>query len=1128
MKRVTTCIVSAFIAFNIYSQSTLEDLNILYQNDFEDNTVGRYSQSDWLKDFPNSVVAQRLEYTDIAQDVSDLVNPTKTVQFNFPAGSVGPDEGGGQFWHHFANQEELYMSYDILFMPGFKFQLGGKIPGVTGGEFTGFQRPNGYDGFTTSIMFKQESQAVFYSYYADQSFQEGGTSFTWGGVDYPEGYFLPSQVQVPFGTNQACYMRPGEWHNLTFRIAMNTVPSEGNGNYDGILEAYFDGKLVTQVSHILWRETRNLAIDCMRVVTFFGGSGDSWRNPIDEWLRIDNIILYTFKEGLDVPRGNNLSPTNRSINYWRKMLNESASMPSDPSNLYSSNITKNSVTLNWTDNATNESGFEIYRSLSPLTGFTRVGTTTADVTQFSNIGLSPNTTYYYQVLALNGKGKSQPSNTISASTLPLQVPAAPSSLLSTGATKTSGTIKWSDNSNNEYGFDIYISTSETGTYTKTGTIPANVTEYTQTSLSPNTTYYFKVLAYNGDGPSSFSNTLPLTTLPLQFPTPPSELKTVNPDIQQIYLEWKDNSSDEIGFEIEKSESDAEHFKMISKTLQNQNSYTDKNIISPLNYYRVRAYNSDGYSGYSDTLLVQFEMGDIPEIPTHLNIISVGYDKTILKWKDNSLNETGFEIERHGPNDEKIINYFSVNANDSIFSDSRLEMNSDYVYYVRAFNNKGYSGYSNKAAIKTLKLDTPKSPANLVITETTQNSIAISWEDKSNNESAFYIKRTLASDTNSFTLIAIDPNTTKYKDENLSPGTNYIYSVFASNMAGNSGFSNKVIGFTLSVSEEKRIKDGLVAYYNFSYDPNMIVHDKSNYKQPLELYANNSEDIEWRGNNSIQLKSGASLKSGISASKITESLKKTNELSIECWIKPSEPEIFQTSSIISLTDPNDNIGFRLDQLYSEVDNKPVFSYSIKLKTSSTNESGFPEFNMNQNVDYINLLHIVYTKDSLCNEKLYLNGSLASENFRSGGLNTWSNDYVLCLGNSMNNMEAWPGIFYTVAFYNKALADSQIVKNYGAGPTDNLIVNQNEFNIEITPVPTHTVATIQIIPKQLQDVTEESLFRIVNIYGEKILEEKIFNPSEGYSRDINFTDYPRGVYILELISGDKFQSKKFIVN
>jgi hypothetical protein len=311
-------LIALITGSDISAQNSLNDLNILFKHDFENNTIGNYLYDEWSRDWLNPEWCERRSELEIASNTSDPVNPTKVLQLNFPENSVGPSEGGTQWWTLLDNQDEVYFSYDVYFMPGFQYQLGGKLPSVHGGDAKPNVRPNGYDFFHIGLMFKQEGRIVFYVYFPDSKEQISGETITWGDDENDTDYFYPSSMVIEYGSGETVYCKPGEWHNFTYRAVLNTVNSTGGGNYDGILEAYFDGKLVTQISHLLFRHTRELGIDCININSFFGGSTDEWRNPIAEWLRLDNVMLYTFKDNIDVPRGNKLSPINRTINYWRK------------------------------------------------------------------------------------------------------------------------------------------------------------------------------------------------------------------------------------------------------------------------------------------------------------------------------------------------------------------------------------------------------------------------------------------------------------------------------------------------------------------------------------------------------------------------------------------------------------------------------------------------------------------------------------------------------------------------------------------------------------------------------------------------------------------------------------------
>lgn len=85
-----------------------------------------------------------------------------------------------------------------------------------------------------------------------------------------------------------------------------------------------------------------------------------------------------------------------------------------PSNLVASIASETSVTLNWFDNATTETGYRIERTTNPGTAWENVTTVAANTDTYLDEGLTTCTRYFYRVIALNGGDESSPSNTANA------------------------------------------------------------------------------------------------------------------------------------------------------------------------------------------------------------------------------------------------------------------------------------------------------------------------------------------------------------------------------------------------------------------------------------------------------------------------------------------------------------------------------------------------------------------------------------------------------------------------------------------------------------------------------------------------------------------------------------------
>jgi hypothetical protein len=188
---------------------------------------------------------------------------------------------------------------------------------------------------------------------------------------------------------------------------------------------------------------------------------------------------------------------------------------SGPTGLAATAVSSTQIRLTWIDNDGAEQGFKIERSVGAgSTVFSQIATVGANVTSFSNAGLTASTSYSYRVRAYDADGDSGYSNTAGAVTPAAAAPPdAPSKLTATAVSKSQIDLAWADNAGNETGFIIERGQGATGTdFTRIATVGANVTRYSSTGLKANTAYRYRVYAYNPSGPSGYSNVAGAMTL----------------------------------------------------------------------------------------------------------------------------------------------------------------------------------------------------------------------------------------------------------------------------------------------------------------------------------------------------------------------------------------------------------------------------------------------------------------------------------------------------------------------------------------------------------------------------------------------------------------------------------------
>jgi uncharacterized protein len=263
----------------------------------------------------------------------------------------------------------------------------------------------------------------------------------------------------------------------------------------------------------------------------------------------------------------------------------------------------------------------------------------------------------------------------------------------------SATLTW-DGVSGASGYLVYYGTASRK-YTKTLDAKSN-TQATLTGLTTGTKYYFAVRSYRGSVTSGYSSEVSGTVGSSgesgegAAPTTPSELAATVASASRIDLRWRDNSSNESGFRIERRIGTGA-WSQIATVGANVTTFASTGLRASTNYqYRVRASNQSGTSAYSNSVATRTAK---PTTPSNLTASAASTSRINLSWRDTSNNESGFRIERRiGTGAWSQI--ATVGPNVTSFASTGLRSRTTYGYRVRAFNGIGVSSYSNLGSAKT--------------------------------------------------------------------------------------------------------------------------------------------------------------------------------------------------------------------------------------------------------------------------------------------------------------------------------------------------------------------------------------------------------------------------------------------
>ncbi|MEM1255078.1 MAG: tandem-95 repeat protein [Cyanobacteria bacterium P01_H01_bin.21] len=255
----------------------------------------------------------------------------------------------------------------------------------------------------------------------------------------------------------------------------------------------------------------------------------------------------------------------------------------------------------------------------------------------------------------------------------------------------------------------------------------------------------------------------------------------------------------------------------------------------------------------------------------------------------------------------------------------------------------------------------------------------------------------------------------------------------------------------------RVEAGLLSLYTFDEGRGNTIFDVSGVGDPLNLEidtttgvtgGNGSQitcscgscqtcnsQVNW-GDGVLNVYSHSLIASNQAATKLSDGIKETQEITIEAWIKSNSLNQRGPARIATLSADSGNRNFTLGQTGDD--------YQVRLRTTTTGNNGVGKTVTSTGAEVTTeFSHVVYSRDASGFTSLFVNNQLVSFNTIDGDFSNWNDEYQFALANELDSTRHWLGSYDLVAIYNQAFDADEVEQNYLAGAS-----------ITTPPTPTNT--------------------------------------------------------------------------
>jgi hypothetical protein len=416
---------------------------------------------------------------------------------------------------------------------------------------------------------------------------------------------------------------------------------------------------------------------------------------------------------------------------------------------------------------------------------------------FSDTTAISSTDYWYRIKAVNELNES-PFSTIKIKTIQdinaFQIKAVANYF-------NNGTVTWIAPSSGIWDyFVLERKQNESDSFKLLAKIESPNLSFTDTTLLANTTYIYRIKAFNAKTQSLYSQILLATPSLLGKP----DLSVTTLYFNSIKINWGEILNAK-SYTLEKS-INGEPFKKVKDFDAKTFEYTDNSLAEGTNYtYRIKAFGNITESLFS---LMETKTPALLSKP-ELSSTALFYNSLKINWKVvEGANQ--FKLERKtGTEDYKTIGTFDNKTTE--FIDKNLIENSAYSYRLKAFGDK------TESLVSVLTTTTPAilSLPELTFDNLTHESVKLLW--KATPKATKYLLERQAQGEPNFQKIFETDNLLEYVDSKLKDISTYSYRLKAQSNVSESGYTKIDLKTLAILSTQNEVNNPFIIYPNPAKD-----------------------------------------------------------------------------------------------------------------------------------------------------------------------------------------------------------------------------------------------------------------------------------------------------------------------